>query len=95
MTEERYGDVFFQGIKTIRHSRFSHYLITNEWMLEIGAMKSIYLELASISDRLDELRWGILYPIYRYYKSLRFKYRRFKYEREYQALKRRRGLKLQ
>ena len=89
---ERYGDIFFQGIKTIRHSQYSHYLIANERLLELKAMESIYLELKVINDMLDELSWGILYPVYRFYQQAKQDYRRFKRLRKYPQFRKLKGL---
>ena len=84
---ERYGDFFFQGIETIRHSQYSHHLIANEVFLELKAMESIYLEMKVINDMLDESSWGILYPVYRFYKQAMSEYRRFKRLRKYAQFK--------
>lgn len=70
---ERYGAILFADIKTIRHSRFSHYLIENEIILELNSMKAIYLELKEIDDMLDKSGWGLLYPIFKFFKHLKFK----------------------
>lgn len=86
--KDSYGDIFFEDIKIIRHSRFSHYLIEKELILELNSMRAIYEGFKEINDMFDELEWGILYPVYKLYKELRFKYRQFKHERKYQNLKR-------
>ena len=39
----------------IKDSRFSHYLIDNEFMLEINIYKNIYYNLKEIVNILDEL----------------------------------------
>lgn len=74
----RFGDIFFYDIEIIKRTRFSHYLISHEWILEINSMKSIYLGLKEIEEMIDEYRWGILYPIYKFYrhnlKKLRIHY---------------------
>lgn len=72
------GDIFFKSIKTIRHSRYSHYLIENEPILEIRSMEGVYHELVIINDLLDQLDWGFLYPVYKLYKQARRKYRKSK-----------------
>ena len=77
--EKRYGYGLFEGIETIRTSRFSHYLIRNSNILEINGMKAIYLELKAIDELLDENYWGILYPMYKFYKQCIFYYRRIKH----------------
>lgn len=66
---------FFEGIKTIRTTQFLHYLIQNESILEIGAMKAIYFELKAIDNLLEEHSWGLLYPFYKFYKRCRGIYR--------------------
>lgn len=77
-TEERAaGRSFFDGIETIKTSRFSHYLISNPF-LEINAMQAIYFELKSIEELFDRYEWGVLYPIYQFYLECRFKYRKTK-----------------
>lgn len=86
--KDSYGDIFFEDVKIIRHSRFSHYLIQNESILEINSMKSIAIGLLEITDMFDELEWGILYPVYKLYKEIRLKYRRFKHNRKYPNIKR-------
>ncbi len=92
LNKEKYGDVFFQGIKTIRHSQYSHYLIANENILELNSMKAVYLELKVINDMLDESSWGILYPVYRFYKRVRYEYLRFKYLRKYPQYRKRESI---
>lgn len=72
--EERYGDIFFNDIKVIRHSRFSHYLIEKESILELNSMKAIYLGFKEIDDMLDRYSWGYLYPLLKIYKEIRFRY---------------------
>ncbi len=49
-----YGKIFFENIKIIRHSRFSHYLIEKEGILELNSMEGIYRELKEINDMLDK-----------------------------------------
>lgn len=71
------GRSFFNGIETIRTSRFSHYLISNPF-LEINAMQAIYFELKSIEELFDRYEWGVLYPIYQFYLQCRFIYRKTK-----------------
>lgn len=85
---ERYGDILFGDIKTIRHSRFSHYLIENEQILELNSMRAIYEGFKEINDMLDEHHWGLLYPVFKIYKELRYRYRKFNQKRKHQNLKR-------
>lgn len=42
-------------IQIIRSSRFNHYLIENEFVLEMKAYENMYSILKDISDGLDEL----------------------------------------
>lgn len=85
---DRYGDILFTDINIIRHSRFSHYLIEKESMLELNSMKAIYLGLKETDDMLDRHSWGLLYPIYQLYRELRFRYRKFKHHRKYPNIER-------
>lgn len=71
-----YGDTFFADIEIIKRTRFSHYLIEKEFFLEINSMKAIYFEMKAISDSLDELNWGILYPVYCFYKNIKNRLKR-------------------
>lgn len=65
------GKSFFEGIETLRQSKYSHYLITNDSFLELRALEEIAMVLVSLNDSLDRLHWGELYPLYRFYLSVR------------------------
>lgn len=85
---DRYGDILFGDIKTIRHSRFSHYLIEKEMVLELNSMRAIYEGFKEINDMLDKHTWGLWYPVLKVYQELRFRYRKFKRDKKYQNFKR-------
>ncbi len=84
-TDKNYAKVFFDSIKVIRHSRFSHYLIKNEGILEINSMKAVYLEMKQIENMLDELDWGVLYPVYCWYKNIRYQISKARFHRRNEA----------
>lgn len=78
MTDAKYHtDYLFDGVETLRQSRFSHYLIDHEFILEMKGYEAIYLYLKSINDKIDKLdtmkKWGILYPIVEYFSKLKKK----------------------
>lgn len=42
-------------LETIKHSRFNHYLIDNEFNIKIQTYETIYTTLDTISQSIDEL----------------------------------------
>ncbi len=86
MTKE--GDCFFNGINTLAHSRYSHYLVSNESILKIRSMEEIAHTLIDIKNMLDKADWGFLYPVYCWYKKLLYKYKHNKLLRKYPNFKR-------